>query len=182
MSVVTESAQKTQNWNIDPMHSDVQFSVKHMGIMTVRGHFEKVQGNAVTENGKLVSFEAKIDPASINTRVADRDNHLRSADFFNVEKFPELTFKSTKIEETGKNKYQVTGDLTIAGKTNPVTLDVELSEAVKDPWGNTRTAAAAHGQISRKQWGLEYNQILETGGLLVGDEVKITIEVEATAA
>src|SRR5579885_3495758 len=116
--------QATTTWNIDPNHSDVQFSVKHLGLMTVRGHFEKVSGTAKTENGKLVAFEATIDPASINTRVADRDAHLKSADFFNVEVHPDLTFKSTEVKEIGHNEYQVTGDLTIAGQTHPVELDV----------------------------------------------------------
>ena len=182
MSVITEPKQQTTTWNIDPLHSDVQFSVKHLGLMTVRGHFEKVSGSAVTENNKLVSFEANIDPASINTRVGDRDNHLRSADFLNTDKWPEMKFKSAQVAEVAPNAYKVIGDLTMAGQTHPVELDVEVTDAIKDPWGLTRRSAEAHGTISRKQWGLVWNKVLETGGLTVGDEVKITIEVEGTAA
>ena len=182
MSVATEVQQATTTWNIDPNHSDVQFSVKHMGLMTVRGHFEKVTGTATTDSGKLVAFEAEIDPSTINTRVKDRDAHLRSADFLDVEKHPALSFKSTSVAGKGKNEYEVVGDLTISGQTHPVSLDVEITDPVKDPWGNTRSSAIATGRISRKEWGLTYNQILETGNLLVGDEVKITIEVEGIAA
>ena len=182
MSATVTEVSSATTWNIDPMHSDVQFSVKHLGLMTVRGHFEKVSGSAKTENGKLTAFEAVIDPASINTRVADRDKHLRSADFFNVEQWPEMKFVSTSIQEVGTDNYRVSGDLTMAGQTHPVELSVELSEQIKDPWGLTRRSAEAHGTISRKEWGLVYNQILETGGFAVGDEVKITIEVEGTAA
>ena len=178
MSAITEVKPQTTQWAIDPSHSDVQFSVKHLGLMTVRGHFEKVAGTATTVDGRLTAFEAVIDAGSINTRVAQRDEHLRSADFFNVERWSELTFKSTKVEGDG-GEYKVVGDLTIAGQTHPVELSVEVTDPITDPWGNTRRAAAAHGKISRKEWGLVYNQILETGGLAVGDEVKITIEVEA---
>ena len=182
MAAVAAIKDTVSTWNIDPTHSDVQFSVKHMGLMTVRGHFEKVSGTAQLENGQLKSFQSTIDASSINTRVADRDAHLKSADFFNVEKYPELVFKSTSIVPVGDHAYKATGDLTIAGQTHPITLDVEITDPVKDPWGNTRAAASANGQISRKQWGLEWNAVLETGGLIVGDEVKITIEVEAIAA
>ena len=180
MSAVT-AAQQATTWNIDPTHSDVQFAVKHLGLMTVRGHFEKVSGSAKTTNGKLESFEARIEVASINTRVADRDAHLRSGDFFDVEKYPDLTFKSTNVKGAA-GSYKVVGDLSLHGQTHPVELEVELTEPIKDPWGLTRVAAQAHGVISRKQWGLVYNQVLEAGGFAIGDEVRITIEVEGTAA
>jgi polyisoprenoid-binding protein YceI len=169
-------------WNIDPTHSDVQFAVKHLGLMTVRGHFEKVSGTATTDNGRLTRFQASIDPASINTRVADRDKHLRSADFLDVEKYPELKFKSTDIQPAAGNSYKVSGDLSIAGQTHPAELEVEITDPIKDPWGFTRSSAVATTKISRKEWGLVWNQVLEAGGFAVGDEVKITIEVEATAA
>src|SRR5512146_1959240 len=123
MAAIAKQATSTTTWNIDPSHSNVQFSVKHMGLMTVRGHFEKVSGSARTVDGKLESVEAVIDVSSINTRVADRDNHLRSADFFDVEKWPDLRFRSTAIQELGGNRYKVTGDLTIAGQTHPVDMD-----------------------------------------------------------
>jgi polyisoprenoid-binding protein YceI len=181
MAAIARPASSTITWNIDPTHSNVQFSVKHMGLMTVRGHFEKVTGTARTIDGKLESVEATIDASSINTRVADRDNHLRSPDFFNTEKWPDLKFRSTNVEETGRNHYKVRGDLTMAGQTHEVVLDVQTADAIKDPWGKTRSAAEATTQISRKEWGLTWNTVLETGGLMVSDEVKITLEIEATA-
>jgi polyisoprenoid-binding protein YceI len=173
---------KTTTWNIDPNHADVQFAVKHLGLMTVRGHFPTVSGSAITEDGKLQSFEAVIDATSINTRVADRDTHLRSTDFLNTEKYPEIRFKSTAVTSLGGNNYLVVGDLTIAGQTHPTELEVEISDPVKDPWGSTRSSAVAQGAISRKDWGLTWNMALEAGGFVVGDEVKITIEVEGTAS
>jgi polyisoprenoid-binding protein YceI len=180
MSAITEVKPQTTTWTIDPLHSDVQFSVRHLGLMTVRGHFEKVQGSAKLSGGSLESFEAVIEVSSISTRVADRDKHLRSADFFNVEQWPEMSFRSTRVVRAGGNAYSVTGDLTLAGQTHAVELEVELTDPITDPWGLTRRAATAHGTISRKQWGLVYNQVLEAGGFAIGDEVKITIEVEAT--
>jgi polyisoprenoid-binding protein YceI len=182
MSALAQPTQQNTSWNLDPSHSDVQFSVRHLGLFSVKGHFETVAGSAKTEDGKLVDFEAVIDATSLNTRNKDRDGHLRSADFLDTEKFPEIRFKSTAIREVARNNYKASGDLTISGETHPVELDIEMSESIKDPWGLTRTAAQATTEISRKQWGLVYNQILETGGLAVGDEVKISIEVEAVAA
>ena len=180
--MATATINQTTTWNLDATHSDVQFSVKHLGLLSVKGHFEKVSGSAKTVDGKLAEFEATIDANSITTRNNDRDNHLRSADFLNTEKYPELRFKSSQIREVGRNRYQATGDLTIAGQTHPVELEIETADPIKDPWGFTRAAATATTEISRKQWGLTWNQVLETGGLVVGDEVKITIEVEAVAA
>lgn len=182
MAAAAQLTQSSTVWNLDPTHSNVQFSVRHLGIMSVKGHFERLTGKARTELGKLTEFEAVIDASSITTRNADRDAHLRSADFFDVEKYPELRFKSTEITEVARNQYKAKGDLTIAGQTHPVELDIETTEVIKDPWGLTRIAAQASTEISRKQWGLTWNQILEAGGFAVGDEVKIQIEVEAVVA
>lgn len=182
MAATAQLTQSTTTWNLDPTHSDVQFSVRHLGLLSVKGHFEKVTGSAKTENGKLTYFEADIDASSISTRNGDRDNHLRSADFLDTEKFPQITFKSTEISEVAPNLYKALGDLTIAGQTHPVTLEIETTDPIKDPWGMTRMAAQTSTEISRKQWGLSWNQVLETGGFVVGDEVKIQIEVEAVVA
>lgn len=167
-------------YEIDPTHSSVHFSVRHMMVSNVRGEFTKVSGTIKfdPENPANSSVDATIDAASINTRDAQRDTHLKSADFLDVEKFPTLTFHSKKIApQSGGGK--VTGDLTIHGVTREITLDVEgLTPEVKDPWGKQRMGASATTKISRKDFGLIWNAALESGGVMVGDEVKITIDVE----
>ena len=167
-------------YEIDPTHSSVHFSVRHMMLSNVRGEFTKVFGTIKfdPENPANSSLDATIDAASINTRDTQRDTHLKSGDFLDVEKFPTLTFHSTKIApQPGGGK--VTGDLTIHGVTREITLDVEGPTAeVKDPWGKQRMGASATTKISRKDFGLVWNAALETGGVMVGDEVKITIDVE----
>jgi polyisoprenoid-binding protein YceI len=169
-------------WNIDPAHSVVEFGVKHLGIATVKGRFRKFQGTAETDpSGVLRSLDVSIDPASIDTNVEQRDAHLRSADFFDVEHYPEMTFRSRAITPAGQGTYRVEGDLTMRGVTRPVTLLVEAERPLTDPWGNTRIAARASGTLNRKNWGLAWNQVLETGGFVVGDEVKVNLEVEAVA-
>jgi polyisoprenoid-binding protein YceI len=168
-------------WTLDTMHSHAEFAVKHLMISTVKGHFKTVTGSGETdENGALKSAELTIDASSISTNVDARDNHLKSPDFFDVAQFPSITFKSTKIEQDGSD-ITITGDLTMHGTTKPVTLKGELSSAVKDPWGNQRTALAVNGKINRKDWGLHWNQALEAGGLAVGEDVKLSIEFEAVA-
>jgi len=168
------------NWKIDNAHSHVQFSVRHMMISTVRGEFEKFQGNIDfdQENPENSEIDIKIDAASINTREADRDNHLRSADFLNVEEYPYLFFKSKRVEQTTEDKGQVIGDLTIRGITNEVVMDVTFHGLAKSPWGATSAGFSASTRINRKDWDLTWNQALETGGVLVGDAVKINIEAE----
>jgi len=170
-----------QKWVVDPTHTNVEFSVKHMMIATVRGRFGKVEGVIEGDPSDLTSarFEATIDTQSIDTRQEDRDNHLRSADFFDVANHPNITFKSTKVEKVGDNEYKVTGDLTIRGVTRPVTLDTTFEGRGKDPWGGERIALSATGKINRKDFGLTWNAALETGGVLVSDEVKIELNVEA---
>ncbi|MDH5233564.1 MAG: YceI family protein [Gemmatimonadota bacterium] len=168
-------------WTIDPTHAAVEFSVKHMGISTVKGAFNSFTATGETNDaGVPTSLSMEIDADSISTNNADRDTHLRSGDFFDVAEYPKLTFVSTKVSGV-RGELTITGDLTIRGVTRPVTLTGELSETVTDPWGNTRTSLAVSGKISRKEWGLTWNQALEFGGFMVSDEVKLHVEAEAVA-
>ena len=171
-------------WNIDSSHSTAEFTVRHLMITNVRGRFGKVSGSVEYDPAKpeASSIEATIDASSIDTRDEKRDAHLRSADFFDVEKYPTLTFKSKKVTKTGDG-FTALGDLTMHGVTKEVTLEVEeLSQPNKDPWGNTRMGASAHGKINRKDWGLGWNQALETGGVLVGEQVKLSLEISMVSA
>jgi polyisoprenoid-binding protein YceI len=169
-------------WQIDPAHTNVEFTVRHMMISNVKGQFEKTSGT-ITTNGNdptTAKIDATIDASSINTRVDKRDAHLKSPDFLDVEKFPTITFKSTKIEADGPNKWKVTGDLTLHGVTKPVVVEVESSGApITDPSGKMRAGASATATISRKDFGIVWNKAMETGGVVVGDEVAISIDVEA---
>jgi polyisoprenoid-binding protein YceI len=168
-------------YQIDPAHSTASFSVKHMMIAKVHGGFEKMSGTLTydPQNPAKSYVEVTIDAASVNTREAQRDAHLKSADFFDVEKFPTLNFKSTEIMKSGEGELQARGDLTIHGVTKQVTLDVEgPSSEMKDPWGNTKIGASATTKIKRKDFGLTWNAALEAGGVLVGDDVNITLEVQ----
>ncbi len=172
----------SQIWNIDPSHTSLEFAVRHMMISTVRGSL-KVSGGTVqlSTNNELLGVEAQIDASTINTGDAQRDGHLNSADFFDSATHPVIRFKSTNVTAQGNNQYKVTGDLTIRGKSKVITLEVETSQSAKDPWGNTKIAATGSTKISRKEWGLVWNQALETGGVLVSDEVKIVLDVQAAA-
>ncbi|HEY2850160.1 MAG TPA: YceI family protein [Gemmatimonadaceae bacterium] len=168
-------------WNLDTAHSAAEFAVKHLMISTVKGRFNSFTGTGETDaDGTIKSAELSIDAASLNTNVDARDNHLRSADFFEVEKYPKITFKSTKIDHKGTD-ITITGDLTIRGVSKPVTLKGEFTPPMSDPWGNSRSALAVSTKINRKDWGLQWNQALEAGGWAVGDEVKINVEFEAVA-
>jgi polyisoprenoid-binding protein YceI len=168
-------------WNIDPTHSHVQFSVRHMGLSTVRGSFGSLSGTITEDNGTVQGAEADIDIASITTNQEGRDNHLRSADFFDVETYPKAHFKLVSAKRSG-DELVATGDLTIRGVTKPVTLKGEVAGPAKDPWGNTKVSASVEGKISRAEWGLVWNQTLETGGLLVSDDVKLAIDIQAVAS
>jgi polyisoprenoid-binding protein YceI len=177
---VAAHAQST-TWAIDPAHSTAAFTVRHMMINNVRGEFSKVAGTLQLDTADLSksSVEATIDAASVNTRVEARDNDLRSDHFFDVAKYPALTFKSTKVEQAGPGKLKITGDLTMHGVTRPVVLDVDgPSPEIKDPWGGTRIGVSASTRINRKDWGLTYNKALEAGGVLVGDDIAITLDLE----
>jgi polyisoprenoid-binding protein YceI len=179
------TAATTTTWNIDPVHTVAEFKVKHMMISNVKGHFEKVSGVLVLDEKDLTNsrVEVSIDGASINTRDAQRDTHLKSADFLHVEKFPSLSFKSTRINQTAEAELAVTGDLTIRGVTRKVVFTVEgPTPPAKDPWGNTRVGLSATTKINRKDFGLTWNAALETGGILVGDEVTITLDVQFVKA
>jgi len=170
------------NWNLDSSHATVAFAVKHMGIFTVRGQFKKVAGSVETDDrGRPTKIDVTIDTASIETGEPQRDGHLRSADFLDAEKYSTLRFTSTRVEALGGN-YKIYGDLTIRDISKPVVLEAEITQAVKDPWGLTRIGGTAEGKLNRKDWGLTWNQVLELGALLVGEEVKFNIEVEAVAA
>jgi len=171
----------TSTWQIDPNHSAAQFAVRHLAISTVRGAFTKVSGTVQVDDKDISksSVEVTIDAASVDTRVPDRDKDLRSDRFFEVEKYPTLTFKSTKVEQVEAGKLKVTGDLTIHGVTKQVVLDVEGPTApVKDPWGNQRAAANATTKINRQDFGVKWNAKMDNGGWVVGDDVAITIDVE----
>jgi polyisoprenoid-binding protein YceI len=178
-------ATTTTTWNIDPVHSTAEFKVKHMMISNVKGQFTGVKGTLTLDESKVINsrVEASIDAASINTHEAQRDAHLKSADFFDVEKFPTLSFKSTRITRASDGDLAVAGDLTIHGVTRSVVFTVEGPTAPgKDPWGNTRVGLTATTKINRKDFGLTWNAALETGGILVGDDVTITLEVEFVKA
>ena len=175
----------TTTWNIDPVHTVAEFKVRHMMITNVKGHFTGVTGVLTLDEQDITKshVEASIDAASINTREADRDTHLKSADFLDVEKFPKLTFTSTRVTRAGEGELQVEGDLTIHGVTRNVAFTVEgPTQPGKDPWGNTRIGFTATTKINRKDFGLTWNTTLETGGILVGDEVTITFDVQAIKA
>jgi len=166
---------------IDPAHSAVHFSVRHMMLSNVRGEFTKLSGTVKvdSDNPANSSIDATIDTTSINTRDSQRDTHLKSADFLDVEHFPTISFRSRQIQ-LQQDGAKVTGDLTIHGVTREITLDVEgPTSEIKDPWGKQRVGASATAKLSRKDFGLIWNAALETGGVMVGDEVKITIDVEA---
>jgi polyisoprenoid-binding protein YceI len=166
-------------WNIDPAHTQAEFSVKHLMIATVRGHFGNVTGTVTIQNDDATTakIDVSIDAKSIDTRDEKRDAHLRSPDFFNVDKYPTITFKSTKVERGGDG-FRVTGDLTISGVTRPVTLDVEDQGRARDPWGNEKAAFSATTKVKRSEFGLTWNVALEAGGVLVGDDIKISIDAQ----
>jgi polyisoprenoid-binding protein YceI len=172
------------NWNLDTVHSGINFSVRHMVVSKVRGRFTKFTGNVELDESDLARsvVEATIDASSIDTGTAQRDDHLRSADFFDAEHFPQIRFRSTRIEKLGGDRYRLTGDLTIRDVTRPIELDAEYGGRGKDPWGNERVGFTAKAALDRKDFGLKWNQALETGGVLVSDRVEIELEVQAVRA
>lgn len=181
MSAVAIPEVKTTTWNIDPVHSTAQLKVKHMMISNVKGEFTSVKGSLEFDEQDVGNsrVQAEIDASTINTREPQRDAHLKSADFFDVEKFPALSFRSTKVSQKVDGELAVAGELAIHGVTRPVTFAVEGPSApTKDPWGNTRIGLSATTKINRKDFGLTWNAALETGGILVGEEVTITLDVQ----
>jgi polyisoprenoid-binding protein YceI len=185
MSITVSTEVSVTTWNIDPAHSSAQFKVKHMMISNVKGEFTHLIGTLKLDSADITSsqVEATIDATTINTRDRDRDADLRSANFFDVEKFPTLSFKSTRVSEKGDGELAVEGELTIHGVARKVLFDVEGPSApMKDPWGNTRIGLSAITHISRKDFGLQWNPVLETGGVVVGDDVAISLDVEFVKA
>src|SRR6266446_169764 len=181
----TTTTATTTTWNIDPAHSVAEFKVKHMMISNVKGQFANVTGVLTLDESDPTNsgIEASIEAASVNTRDAQRDTHLKSEDFFHAERFPKLSFKSTRITRTGNGELAVARDLTIRGVTRNVVFTVEgPTPPAKDPWGNTRVGLSATTKINRKDFGLTWNAALETGGILVGDDVTITLDVQFVKA
>lgn len=170
----------TTKWVLDPTHSEIGFKVKHMMFTNVSGKFDKVEATIDTDGDDFttakIAFAAET--ASINTGNADRDNHLRSADFFDAEQFPKISFKSDGFVKKSGDDYTLTGDLTLHGITKSVTLDAEYGGLLQDPWGNTKAAFSITGKVNRKDWGLTWNAALESGGLLVSEEVRFSIELQ----
>jgi len=176
-----EATQTKTQWAIDPVHSEIQFKVKHMVISTVTGQFERFSGSAENEGddfeGATVTFEADVN--SINTRNSDRDAHLKSDDFFNAEKYPKITFKSKSFTKVGDDSYKLVGDLTIRDVVKEVTLDVEYGGKVdNDGYGNVKAGFEVTGKISRKDFGLKWNGVTEAGQIIVSDEVKLLLNVQ----
>ena len=179
--LLAAASAQTTTWTIDPNHSVAAFTVRHLMINNVRGEFNKTTGTLQLDPGDITksSVEATIDASTVNTRVDARDADLRSPNFFDVAKYPTLTFKSSKVEQAGPGKLRVTGDLTMHGVTRPVVLDVDgPSPEIKDPWGNTRIGISATTRINRKDWGLTYSKLMESGGMMVGEEIAIDLELE----
>jgi polyisoprenoid-binding protein YceI len=176
----TQAPAKTSTWKIDPAHSIVEFAVKHLMISTVKGRFTDVEGELVITDGdpSRSSVTATLKAASIDTRTGQRDDHLRSADFLDAANHAEITFRSTRITGS-ESEFKVTGNLTIRGVTREITLDATNEGSGKDPWGGERIGFSAKAKLDRREFGLTWNQAIESGGVLVGNEVKISIEIEA---
>jgi len=170
--------ENTSKWVLDPSHSELLFKVKHLMISNVKGEFTKFNAEIDGEDFTKAKITAAIDAASVNTNNEQRDAHLRSADFFDTDNFAELSFESRTFVKTGDDMYKLTGVLTMKGVSNDVTLDVEFGGINKDPWGNEKAGFSFNGTINRKDWGLNWNAALETGGVLVSEEVKISGELQ----
>ncbi|HEY2434479.1 MAG TPA: YceI family protein [Vicinamibacterales bacterium] len=180
MSTAAATTPVTSTWKIDPAHSHVEFAVKHLMISTVRGRFAGVEGTVRLDDSTpaAAGVDVTIDVASIDTREPRRDEHLRSSDFFDAERFPRITFSAQRIADRHAETFKLPGDLTIHGVTRPIVLDVVGAGSVKDPWGGERRGFSATAAVRRSDFGLTWNQALEAGGVLVGDEVKILLELE----
>lgn len=179
--LLAPAAVSASTWNINPDHSSVQFQIRYMGLVNVKGSFDKFQGVVQLDEKNLSKSSVKvtIESASINTGVEKRDEHLRTDDFFDCPKYPTITFVSKKVTPTGKGKLKVMGDLTMLGVTREVVLDVDgPTPEVKDPWGNFRRGATAKTKLNRKDFGMTWNNVLDTGGVMIGDEVSVILELE----
>ncbi len=168
----------TDVYKLDPAHTTLGFAARHLMVTTVRGRFKEFDGEVVVENDDPTTAVASvtIKAASVDTGVDQRDDHLRSADFFEVERYPEITYRSTKVEPLGDNRYRVTGDLTIKGVAQPVVLDVQVEDSFVDPWGNQRVGVSASGKVRRTVWGLNWNLLLEAGRITVSEDIRLEVE------
>ena len=183
MSTTQITAIPTGTWTVDPSHSSVEFRVKHLGISTVRGSFREFEGTLeVGEDITQAKVTGTINAASVDTGEPKRDDHLRSADFFDVENHPEITFESTRIEIIDEDEFHVTGNFTMHGVTGEITLHAEVTGTEQDPWGNTRIGLEAQGELNRGDYGMKFNQALGSGNMMVSDKVRINIEVSAVKA
>lgn len=181
-TTTSTSALAQGTWTVDPSHSSVEFQVKHMGIATVKGFFSDFEGSLeVTEDG-TISAAGSVKAASLNTRAAQRDEHLRSRDFFDAEKYPEMHFQSKSVQPLDEDGYRIVGDLTIRGVTREVEFHAVSQGVDQDPWGNTRAGLEVTGELNREEFGLNWNQALESGGVLVGKKVKILLDLSAVKA
>ncbi len=174
-------ADAADNYKIDPAHTSVSFSVRHMGISNVKGHFDQFAGAIVMDNGVIKEASGTIQVKSVNTGIEKRDNHLRSADFFDAARYPVITFKTKRVEQSGEQTLLI-ADFTMRGVTKELRLPVKLSGPVKDPQGNSRIGLEARTTLNRKDYGMQFNAVMDTGGLLVGEEVGVEITAEATKA
>jgi polyisoprenoid-binding protein YceI len=178
----TTTALPTGTWNVDPTHSRVGFRVKHLGISTVRGHFDDYEGQLVIDDEGNVTASGSVKVASIDTADSDRDTHLKAADFFDVDSYPEITFKSTSVTAKDEDTYEITGDLTMHGVTKAITLTAEVGGSEVDPFGNTRVGLEATGELSRSDYGMKFNMALGSGNLAVSDKIKLDLDISAVKA
>jgi len=179
MSVTTRTVLPTGTWTVDPAHSNVEFAAKHLGIATVRGAFNEFEGTFEVGEDGSAKARGTVEVVSIDTNEDQRDNHLRSEDFFHAEVHPELSFESTEIRPLDEDSFLIHGDLTMRGVTRPVVLEAELQGTEIDPWGNERVALEARGQLNRREWGMTFNQALGSGNMLVSDKIKLALDISA---
>ena len=177
---MTTTRTATSTWTIDPAHSSAEFAVKHLMVSTFKGHFRSLEGTVHLDeaNPANSSVAASVDVASVDTQTPDRDAHLRSDDFFNAERYPKMTFRSTRVEQVDGTNWKVTGELKIRDVTKEVILDMEYEGRIVDPWGNERIGFTAWTDLSRKEFGVRWNAAIETGGVVVGDKVRISLNIE----
>ena len=179
MSVTTRTVLPTGTWTVDPAHSNVEFSAKHLGIATVRGAFNEYEGSFKVGEDGAAKARGTVEVASIDTNEDQRDTHLRSADFFDADVHPQLSFESTEIRPLDEDTFLIHGDLTMRGITQPIVLEAELQGTEIDPWGNERVALEARGQLNRRDWNMTFNQALGSGNMLVSDKIKLSLDISA---
>jgi polyisoprenoid-binding protein YceI len=179
MSVTTRTVLPTGSWTVDPVHSNVEFSAKHLGIATVRGVFNEFEGTFEVDEDGSARARGTVEVASVDTNEGTRDNHLRSEDFFHAEVHPQLSFESTEIRPAGEDAFLIHGDLTMRGVTRPIVLEAELQGTEIDLSGNERVALEARAQLNRRDWDMNFNQVLGSGNMLVSDKVKLSLDISA---